>query len=197
MATCVIENGLTLDCTRGVGGVNRIWLSNRKDFKTATIGLVPAPAPEEGAIGTIIPGSITPVFYAIEYTETTGLGNSNLQNAQTAAAPFFKHDVGLTIARFDQEVTNFMEKLVGSKVVALVESSLSNGNTTDPANRFFLFGFNNGLTVETMEAGLGQATTDLSGYTFLLSGGDPDGPKEVWPGLDNATIEGNLVTLTS
>lgn len=215
---CVITDGTTLDCKRGIAGVNRIWLANFEYFKElVTPNIQPQPVDDDPVnhdplAGAVIDFTLTtplnapgnppyqPVFFQFDYIETTGLANVDGANLQTQASPYFTHTVGFTLGNFTQAEHVIVEQLISSKVIALVESKLIRefaGPPVENINRYFLGGFAGGLTVNTLTGGLGQAEADLAGYTITLTGGDSESFREVWPTQAQADITADLTAITT
>lgn len=185
---CIITNGVDLACNPfNVGGINKIYLANLDDIASYNYNL-------DGSIEEIVMKA-TKVFYKFDFSESTGLTTTELQNNNGAKS--FLHGCGFSVPKLSQDVINTMTELAASKLVAIVESR----EARDVApflnqNRQHLFGGKNGLTATTLTGASGQNSTDYAGFTIVLNGSETTELLEIVPdSVTYTTIQSYIDTL--
>lgn len=194
---CEIDADLTRDCLYSVGGVNRILIANRNQIDTTVVNSTPgvnySAIQDIQMLVTTTPGTYY-TFFEIESAKETGL--ANVEMVVSGGQKYFTHTVGFTYPNNNQATVQQMEKIGLANLVVLVESKIAQptGSTFAGENRQFVYGLNGGLEATAMQAGLGQAASDIAGYVVTLSGNFTVIAPELVPNPVNHPTIGDLIT---
>lgn len=162
MAGCVCENisgGITLTCSNNVGGIREIWITEKCNINSITLG---SPDDSISAIN-MVAGTR---FYKFEFTK-----NSSSYTESTASDPVNGTEVTtqtitLSLNRREKIKRDALVLIGRFKDLAIIVKDANGLN--------MLFGETNGMNRTTQEGGSGTTKQDKNGYIITFVGEELD-----------------------
>lgn len=157
----LLDGGLPKDCENNLGGLQRLWLTDKESVLSVT---------ENSGEVTAIALATAALFYEFTFNRNTSsyteVNTPNIENG----SEFNLQTIVLTHARRSKEKRSVVELLMRKELV---------GIALDQNGKYWLFGKQNGLLVTNVEGGSGLTKTDLNGYTITLTAEEPYQAPEV------------------
>ena len=154
----------------GAGGVNRLFLANFTDFKTAlvaTTGAYVTTGSKIGALQNLAALAYLGGFFEIPIAQLTAGFTGTIEGIGTTSSAYFTQPLVFSLRKLKQENANWIVDLAASKVVAILElKDLSEDSPNEP--RLILLGDKTFLTMRTGgTAGSGVAPADFNGISTI------------------------------
>ncbi len=167
--SCALTQGYTLGCRDTLGGVKEIYLIELANISTIT-----------EASGTVT--AITKVtgkrFWKYQQFKETSEAKEDLKGSTETGGSWSEQTVSLVIPKMQVSVRNEIKTLMQLGAIAAVVKTVEGTS--------FLYGRENGLTLDEGTAGTGKARSDLNGYTINIAGYE----KEPAPIVDATVVSG-------
>jgi hypothetical protein len=171
MACELLTGGLPKTCTNNLGGIAKAWLTDLESVLSITQGdldLVTAISLASGA-----------AFYEIQFNRDT----SNYTEVNTPNQPnnssFWLQTVVLVNAGRSKEKRAVINLLPGKDVVFIIK---------DNVGKFWLYGWDKGMTLSEASGGSGTAKTDLNGQTLTFTAEEVNSAPEIDSTIIDALI---------
>jgi len=169
--SCNLTAGFTKGCKDNMGGIRKVWLTNKDGINEVTPAVGSTSPLDEGIITAItMAGSPAAVFY--EFTPNKDSSNwveniqSNVQNGTIA----YEQVLTLMFAKNEATKRNQIKLLGQAELVAIV---------LDKNGLYWYLGEENGLELTGGSSASGTAMTDMNGWTLTLSGSERNPAREV------------------
>lgn len=152
MGCCESFSGIARDCDASVGGIKSAWIAcyDNVTGKTVTNDQISAITASAGS------------FKEFQFRKQTGSVVQSFQLGDNGSR-YYEQTITLVFARQETEKRIEINALAVSDLVVIVQ---------DNNGKYWLFGYDNPVTLSGNEAETGTTYTDANGYTVTLLGTD-------------------------
>jgi hypothetical protein len=169
--SCSLTQGFLLDCQNGFGGVKEVYVM---EFANATTITVTA------GVVTIITKATGKQFWKYNLVASTGEADETLTRNRENGTQMSKQSVKFPINKMTTAVRNELLLLAQNFLLIVVVDRNGTG---------WLYGYDNGMMLESAAAKTGKALTDRNGYELAFTSDE----KDLAVSLDVTTL-GTLTT---
>lgn len=146
---CNLTRNITIDCRDSVGGIKELKL--RKHPSTNDITLTSA---------NVVSAITTSGWFKYEFRPETASFNETETENDVNGTVFYEQNLSVMIHKLTTTLRNEFRILTQSRLDVVI---------LDRNNKYWLLGWNNGLT-KSGSAATGQGMGDMNGYTLTLIG---------------------------
>ena len=159
--SCALTSGFTLPCRDGVGGVKTIYITELANFASATIasGVVTALTLDTGK-----------KFWTYELTEETAEVTEKATVSVENGSIFYDQSISLQLQKQQASTRNELRLLAQNNCLVI---------ELDRNGKYFIYGYENGVKVESIDATTGKSMGDFNGYKLTLKGKESNPAYEV------------------
>lgn len=145
---CILTQNIPLSCRDGVGGVNKVYITelDNKESITVTAGEVTALALSTGKR-----------FWQYDQEIEKAFFNENIQTSRENGTVFYEQDATIVIMKGQKTVRNEVVLLAQTRLMIII---LDNNGV------YWLVGATSGAMLEPSTFGTGTAKGDMNGYTL-------------------------------
>lgn len=171
MACQLINSARSIDCARGIGGVETVYLASRSTVSGIT--------EDVNFVITGITMSGASKFYEYEMTQETA-NYTDTPSAELAnGSLFYEQILSLVFNRANSTLRNQIKVIAEGATIAIVKTR--NGD-------YILLGEEGGLEINGGEGGSGTAAGDRNGWTLTLRAVSKEPAKFVNPALITSAL---------
>jgi hypothetical protein len=164
---CDLTQGYELPCRDSMGGVTQAIIIQHEHLADAQATV----ADLEVTALTLPPNK---QGWAFDLDTEKSSGTSNPTGSRENWTKMFEQEVNLILMDRKKETRNIVSILIQKKVAIILKDA--NGN-------FEIYGYHNGLMLETGEAGTGTSNEDRNGYSLTFTGREQDDAYIVDPAI--------------
>lgn len=149
---CALTQGYTLDCRDNAGGMKAAWMIEFANVTgvTSAAGIVSAIAKANNAR-----------FWKYEQIRGNAEAKEDIEQNEGNGVTVYNQAVTLILTKMQASLRNEIVLLAKNYLVMVVQ---------DRNDKYWLYGWTEGLILATGGAGTGKAGTDLNGYTLNFTG---------------------------
>jgi len=158
---CNLTQDIELGCRDSVGGIKRVYIAQLEHKNTLTVS--------SGTVSTftLIEGN---QFWIYDFRKQTGNAVETGTGSTENGSVFYSQTVTFPIDKMQASLREELALLIQNRVMIIV---------LDRNGKYHLFGKDNGLDLNTLEANTGTAMGDRNGYTLTFNGAEEDPAPEV------------------
>jgi hypothetical protein len=150
---CASLTDYTIGCRDGgPGGLSCVWIIDLDNIESIA---------ESSGLVTGITKATGERFYKIEIPQSTAEGKDSVEASTENGAVVYNHEVTIPLNKRDATVRNMVKTLAKARTVIVTKEM--NGN-------YMMYGWDNGLWLNSGEGTSGVAGTDRNGYNLTFSG---------------------------
>jgi hypothetical protein len=158
MAICEsLTGGITLGCDNNIGGIKRLFLTEKENVTSVTLG-----SPTDEITAFTMAGSPAAEFYQFEFNKNTSSYTEELTSDQATGRDLYTQTINLVLNRREKTKRDTLLLLAKRKdLVAIIE---------DNNGIYWYFGEQYGINVTTNSGGSGVAKSDANQYVITFVG---------------------------
>jgi len=170
--SCKLTAGIAKGCKDNMGGLRKVWLTNKENIASFTPAIGSTSPLDEGIITAITMVTASPEYVFYEFNPNKDSSNwveniqSNVQNGTIA----YEQVLTLMFAKNEAAKRNQVKLLGQAELVAVV---------LDKNGKYWILGEENGIELSGGNSASGTAMTDMNGWTLTLSGSERHPAREV------------------
>lgn len=157
MPTCNLTGAISLDCLDSISGIKTLWVSTDFDYTNVTAGATAGITALSGGTGTWY--QIQVAKDVASFTETFNVSNTN-------GTAYFEQAVTIPVQHMSSEKRQQIQLLAYNRASRVLFE--------DNMGQYWLCGLTRGCVLSTGTNTTGTAVGDLSGYSFVLTGQEPE-----------------------
>jgi hypothetical protein len=163
MASCALTSGYSIDCGRGNGGVSIAFIAELSSIASIA---------EASGLVTGITKVAGKRFWKFELPQEVAEGKDTGDGDPANGSIIYNHAVTFPINKRDATIRNTIITLSQSRMVIVLK---------EKTGRFFLYGWEDGLWLNTPAGSSGVAGKDRSGWELSFEGSQREPAYEVSP----------------
>lgn len=145
---CALTQGMTLDCRDNAGGMKAAWLIEHANVSGVT---------SASGIATAILKANNKRFWKYNQIRGNSEAKEEIESNEANGVVVYNQTMNLVVTKMQASVRNEIILLAQNYLIAVVQ---------DRNDKYWLYGWPEGLILSTGGAGTGKAGTDLNGYTL-------------------------------
>ena len=149
---CALTQGYTLDCRDSKGGVKEIYLIELENISSTT---------EASGVITVLTKATGKRFWKYSLIKNTSNSEEAINGSEENGTIFYTQTANIIINKLQTSVRNEILLLAKNRVVMVV---------TDRNGVSWMYGKENGLTLNAGSAATGTNFADRNGYTLTFTG---------------------------
>jgi hypothetical protein len=170
-----LNGGITLGCDNNIGGIKRLFLTEKSNVTSTTLG-----SPTSEITAFTMAGSPAAQFYQFEFNKNTSSYTEEGTSDQATGRDLYVQTISLVLNRREKTKRDTLLLLAKRKdLVAIIE---------DNNGIYWYFGGEYGLNLTTNAGGSGVAKTDANQYVITFVGEESNPANTVTSAAVSAVI---------
>lgn len=159
--SCALTSGYSNDCRDSAGGAKEIMIIEHSNVEALTV-----------AVGVVTAATLATAkrFWKYKPAKETAYGKSTLTTSVQNGTKFFAQEVAMALNKMQTATRLEIDKLAQNTLMVVIK---------DQNDKYWLYGYKNGLDVTAGDSGTGTAMGDRNGYNITLTGQEPEDALEV------------------
>lgn len=152
---CALTQGYTLDCRDNAGGAKAFWLIEFANVSGVT---------SSAGVVSVIGKANNKRFWKYEQIRGNAEAKEDIESNEGNGVVVYNQAVTLILTKMQASLRNEIILLAQNYLIMVVQ---------DRNDKYWLYGWPEGMILATGGAGTGKAGTDLNGYTLNFTGQQP------------------------
>lgn len=169
--SCELTQGYTIDCRDNVGGIKTVYVTELVNVESVT---------EASGVATAISMAGGKIFFTYEMVKETATASEKPTTNDANGTVFYDQSVDMQIRKQQASMRNEVVNLAKNRLAFII---------LDRNGKYWLYGKNNGLEMQTSENAFGTAMGDFNGYKLKFMGKEESAAIEVSSGVIADIIE--------
>lgn len=149
---CALTQGYALDCRDNAGGMKAAWIIEHANVSGVT---------SAAGIVTAISKANNKRFWKYQQIRGNAEAKEDIESNEANGVVVYNQSISLVLTKLQASLRNEIILMAQNYIIVVVQ---------DRNDKYWLYGWPEGLIIATGSAGTGKAGTDLNGYTLNLTG---------------------------